>query len=62
MKSNRKVYIVMGHAFNTKQTYVSDAFTTKKKAEAHCAFMDKVMKEHCPEDHRAYWVYDTRLL
>ena len=62
MKSNRKVYIVIGYSFNTRSNYVSDAFTTRKKADAHCEFMARIMKEHAPEDERSYWVYDTRLL
>ena len=60
MKSNRKVYIVMGYAFDTKSTYVSEVCSSKKKAEEHEKYMTALMKG---TDHeRIYWVYDARVV
>lgn len=58
---NRKVYIVMGYAFDTKSTYISEVCSTKKKAEQHKEWMEEVMEKHGDGVLRAYWVYDSRV-
>lgn len=61
MKKNRKVYIVMGHAFDTKSTYISEVCTSKKKADAHQKYMSKLM-EGTDYGMRVYWVHDARVV
>ena len=60
MKS-RKVYLVMCHHVPHKETYVSEACTSKKKAEEYMKYISKVMAEHDPDNMRSYWIYDVRV-
>ncbi len=61
MKKPRKVYIVMGYACDTKNTYISEVCSSRKKAEAHQKFMEEVMQKHEPYN-RVYWVFDQRVV
>ena len=61
MKKSRKVYIVMGHAFDTKSTYISEVCTSKKKADAHQKYMSELM-ERTEYGMRVYWVHDARVM
>ena len=63
MKKNRKVYIVMGHAFDTKSTYISEVCTSKKKADAHQKYMSELMaRADTGFGLRVYWVHDARVV
>jgi len=59
MKKNRKVYIVMGYAVDTRVTYISEICSSKKKAESHQKYMTELMDK--TETPRTYWVYDGRV-
>jgi hypothetical protein len=59
MKKERKVYIVMGYAVDTRVTYISEICSSKKKAESHQKYMTELMDK--TEHPRTYWVYDGRV-
>ena len=60
MATKRKVYIVMGYAYETKSTYISEVCTSLKKAEAHKEFITRIMDG--TEHKRNYWIYDARVV
>jgi len=62
MKKYRKVYIVMGHNFTTKSTYISEVCSSKKKADKYRNYIEGVMSKHDPDNVYAHWVYDQRVV
>lgn len=59
---NRRVYIVLGHNFTTKSTYISEVCSSRKKAEEFRDYIEGVMSRHDPDTLYAHWVYDQRVV
>lgn len=59
---NRKVHIVICHSHTHRATYISEVCSTKKKAEAHRDYINKLMAREEPDNLRTYWVMSQRIV
>jgi hypothetical protein len=60
--TKRKVYIVMCRNITQDYMYISEVCSSKKKADEHKTYISEVMAKHEPENLRAYWVTDMRVV
>lgn len=60
MKKNRIVHLVMGHNCQTRNTYVSGAFSSRKKALEHKSCIEECVKKHDSVE-RTYWIMSEKV-
>lgn len=60
-RNNRKVHIVMAYDHVTNSTYISDVYSSKKKAEEFRVYINRIMNKDEPTFRYTHWIYDLRV-